>query len=113
VYFKRLGKSLSEKMPKEIVLNTAYGGFSPSDEVKRLYLEATKHIPRGKNWYFSTDVARDDPALIQAIRTVGLENAGGPFTKLKIIEIPDDVLEWDIMDYDGVEWVAERHRTWS
>jgi hypothetical protein len=100
-------------MPKEIVLNTAYGGFRPSHEVQTLYLEATKHIPRSKNWYFATDVERDDPVLIQIIRTVGLENAGGPFTKLKIIEIPDDVLEWDVADYDGVEWVAERHRTWA
>ena len=34
--------------------------------------------------------------------------------KLKIVEIPDDVPEdgWTIQDYDGKEWVAEKHRTW-
>ena len=30
---------------------------------------------------------------------------------LKMVEIPDDV-EWEIADYDGKEWVAEKHRTW-
>ena len=31
---------------------------------------------------------------------------------LKIIEIPDDV-DWIIEEYDGNEWVAEKHRTWG
>jgi hypothetical protein len=31
---------------------------------------------------------------------------------IKIIEIPDDVKDWYIADYDGVEWVAES-RTWG
>ena len=30
----------------------------------------------------------------------------------KIVEIPADV-EWQIQEYDGMEWVAEKHRTWS
>jgi hypothetical protein len=43
-------------------------------------------------------VERDDPALIQIIRSVGFEKpGGGPFTKLKIIEIPDDVPEWEVV----------------
>jgi hypothetical protein len=28
-----------------------------------------------------------------------------------VIEIPDDV-EWIIVDYDGMEHIAEKHRTW-
>jgi len=31
---------------------------------------------------------------------------------LKIVDIPDGV-EWEIEEYDGMEWVAEKHRTWS
>lgn len=31
---------------------------------------------------------------------------------LKIVEIPPDV-DWEINEYDGVEWVAETHRTWG
>ena len=100
-------------MGREIVINTVYGGFSVSDEVKRRYKEATRYVVRDRDWYLNTDALRDDPVLIRTIREVGLEKAGGTFSRLKIIEIPDDVLAWDIQDYDGVEWVAERHRTWS
>jgi len=31
---------------------------------------------------------------------------------LRIIEIPDGV-EWQIEEYDGDEWIAEKHRTWK
>jgi len=31
---------------------------------------------------------------------------------LKIVEVPDDA-NWYIAEYDGLEHVAERHRTWS
>jgi hypothetical protein len=57
------------------------------------------------------DVARDDPHLIQVVEELG-ELADGRFAQLKIVEIPDDV-EWQIDEYDGLEWVAEKHRTWS
>lgn len=32
-------------------------------------------------------------------------------TEIKIVDVPDDV-DWTIADYDGAEWVAEKHRTW-
>ena len=40
------------------------------------------------------------------------ERANSIFSDLKIVEVPDDV-EWTIKDYDGIEWVAEVHRTWE
>jgi hypothetical protein len=39
------------------------------------------------------------------------ESTNSNFATLKIVEIPDDV-DWIIQEYDGTEWVAERHRTW-
>lgn len=57
------------------------------------------------------DVPRDDPVLIQVIEELG-EEADGRHASLKIVEIPDDV-EWQIEEYDGSEWIAEVHRTWS
>lgn len=54
---------------------------------------------------------RDDPVLVQVVQEMGA-NAGGRFAALKIVEIPADV-DWQIEEYDGMEWVAEKHRTWS
>lgn len=54
---------------------------------------------------------RTDSVLIQVIEELG-KDANGRFADLAIIEIPDDV-EWEIEEYDGVEWIAEKHRTWS
>ena len=56
---------------------------------------------------------RSDPDLIAVIEELG-EEANGWAAELAIVEIPDDVNgNWYIHDYDGMEWVAERHRTWS
>ena len=57
------------------------------------------------------DLVRDDPVLIQVVRELGTK-ANAPVAKLKIGEIPASV-EWQIEEYDGKEWVAERHRTWD
>jgi hypothetical protein len=54
---------------------------------------------------------RDDPVLIQVVEEFGLK-ASGNYAKLKIVEIPDDV-EWQIEEYDGIEHIAELHRTWD
>ena len=63
------------------------------------------------DWYFSErDIPRDDPDLIAVVRELG-DEANGNHATLRVIEIPDDV-EWEIEEYDGQEWVAERHRTW-
>ena len=40
------------------------------------------------------------------------EDAWGCCSRLKVVEIPDGI-EWQIEEYDGKEWVAETHRTWS
>ena len=48
---------------------------------------------------------------IQVVEELG-EEANTPASKLKIVEIPDDV-EWEIEEYDGIEWVAEKHRVWG
>ena len=49
--------------------------------------------------------------IIEIVEKLG-DRANGRFAKLKIIEIPDNV-EWEIEEYDGMEWVSEKHRRWS
>lgn len=56
------------------------------------------------------EIARDDPALVQTVEELG-EHANTRFSALRVDEIPADV-EWEIEEYDGLEWIAEKHRTW-
>lgn len=55
-------------------------------------------------------IPRNDPILVQVVEELGVK-ANRSSSELKIVEIPDDV-EWQIEEYDGLEWVAEKHRTW-
>ena len=61
--------------------------------------------------FYDRDIARNDPLLIQVVEEMG-EKANDRYSDLHIVEIPDDV-EWQIEEYDGNEWIAEKHRTWS
>lgn len=90
---------------KKIVINTCYGGFSLSSSAEARYTELTNT----SDTYYR-GIARDDPALIQTVEELG-NAANGPFANLNIVEIPDDV-NWEITEYDGYEYVAEKHRTW-
>jgi hypothetical protein len=95
---------------RRVVINDCYGGFGLSDEAEALYRELAGVDVEDDKFHVS-DIARDDPLLIKVIRELG-PAADGLHAELKIIEIPADV-EWQIGEYDGNEWVAEKHRTWS
>ena len=64
----------------------------------------------GTYWY-SGDIDRDDPLLIEVVEELGEEEASGDYAKLEIVEIPDDV-GWYLDDYDGFESIHENHRSW-
>ena len=57
------------------------------------------------------DLARDDSYLVQVVEELG-RKASGRHAELKVVEIPAEV-DWEIDEYDGMEWVAEKHRTWN
>ena len=57
------------------------------------------------------DIDRTDEDLIEVIEKLK-EKANTMCSELKIIEVPDDV-DWQIEEYDGAEWVSEKHRTWG
>jgi hypothetical protein len=114
---------------QRIVINTQYGGFGLSREAKLLYLELAgmaytlepqkdrdtqlrlgdRIVVNGLE-FFDKDIARDDPALFNTVRQLG-SYSGSDYATLKVIEIPTGI-EWYIEEYDGKEWVAEKHRTW-
>jgi hypothetical protein len=64
------------------------------------------------NNYFSVyDLKRNDPLLVQVVEELG-DEANGSCAELKVVEVPGYV-SWTIEEYDGIEWVAEKHQTWS
>jgi hypothetical protein len=93
---------------RHVVINDCYGGFGLSDLAREQYKQLAGITDPG--WY-DRDVARDDPYLVKVVKELGSAASGGHAT-LKIVEIPGDV-SWHIAEYDGVEWVAEDHRTWK
>lgn len=60
--------------------------------------------------YMFKEPERNDPLLVKVVEILG-EKANGEYAELKIVEIPDDV-DWIIEEYDGAEWVSEKHRIW-
>jgi hypothetical protein len=113
-----------------IVINTCYGGFSLSRQAQELYLEragieykyhtqqdrdtqnrlGSKIIVDNKEWSSGRDIKRDDPILVGVVRQLG-RNADGENAKLKVVEVPARV-QWNIAEYNGKEWVEEKHRVW-
>jgi hypothetical protein len=96
-------------MTQKIVINTDFGGFGLSDEALELY-KVLMEIPLVTNLCY-WEIDRDDPVLIQIIEQLG-DKANDRYATLKVVEIPDDV-EWHIHEYDGMEHIAENHRTWQ
>ena len=90
----------------KIVINSCFGGFGLSDAALARYNELTGQT---LEYYFEID--RNDPNLVQVVEELG-EKADTTYSQLNIVDIPEDV-DWDIHEYDGLEHVYEKHRTWS
>ena len=90
----------------KLVINKCFGGFGLSDAAIKRYNEVTAQTLTS-----CYDVERDDPALVQVVEELGAEANDG-HSKIKVVEIPDGV-EYEIVDYDGIEHIAEKHRTWG
>jgi len=95
---------------RKFVINNCYGGFGLSESALQEYKEKAnitdENVP---NWWYLS-IERDDPILVEIVERDSLA-ASGRWSDLKIVEIPDDV-EWEICEYDGLEWIAEKHRKW-
>jgi hypothetical protein len=90
----------------KIVINDCYGGFGLSEESMEEY-KKRKGITEDI-WYW--DIPRDCPVLVEMVEQGGTD-VDGEYSELKVVDVPDDV-NWYIEEYDGMEHVAERHRTW-
>lgn len=104
----------------KIVINSRHGGYGVSKEgirhlIKLGYKPSKRELKNLNDYEFKyqmdPDLKRTDHLLIQMVEELGGKKAGDKYAYLEIVEIPDDV-DWCIKEYDGAEWVAERHRTW-
>lgn len=118
----------------KVVINACYGGFNLSEQAFEM-LMARKGVSfekeysgskiMGSHYYQPGHVGdnayyisernycedRADPDLVAVVEELK-DEANGLCAELKIVQIPSDV-EWHIAEYDGLEWVAENHRTWE
>ena len=92
----------------KIVINSEYGGFGLSDEAMTEYKNRAG-IVFDDFWIW--EIPRDCPHLVAMVEEGGTD-IGARYSYLKVVEIPDGV-DWQIEEYDGKEWIAEKHRTWS
>lgn len=123
-FFKSNSGSMYERIPVEIPSNDTFlwsaftvpnpdeVGISQknwsemTDDQKRLSNESWEKITLEQR-----PEDRSDPVLIKVVEELG-EKANGRCAELSVVEIPDGV-DWEISEYDGMEYIAEKHRTWA
>lgn len=96
---------LCPRQSMKIVINRCFGGYGLSEAAyKELGLEWDKY-----GYKFEDD--RTNPALVACVEKLG-DAASGSLSKLKVVEVPDDV-KWEIDYYEGMETVRESSREWA
>ena len=95
---------------RKIVINSCYGGFGISEFAKQ---ELEKRNVKFNTWASQREL-RESPHLIFLLEEYGADKISGKYVDLKIIEIPDieDLPEYEIDDYDGMEQILDPKRIW-
>ena len=115
----------------KVVINACHGGFGLSDEAFEKFLDRKGiawekcrnkydmfdhykkgHMGEDEHYLSCHELTgnRADTDLVAIVEEMG-RKASGDYASLVVVEIPDDV-QWHIHEYDGMEHVAENHRTW-
>jgi len=105
----------------KVVISTDFGGFNLSGEVCEFIAKVNGWTRCADDYGYdylldtsgsrldSWNIPRDNLGLVEAIEKLG---SNGVYENLKVVKVPEGV-NWYIAEYDGKEWVAERHRTWD
>ena len=94
----------------KVVINADYGTFGLSERAK-VYI-ASKAPEYVEGFHFKTHrIPRHHPALVEAVEKLDYD-ANSPYSKLKIIEVPDGI-EYGIGEHDGMEYVYEVGHIWG
>lgn len=94
----------------KVLINRCFGGFGFSDYFVEEYHKRTGTYI--SNLYDDSLSVRTSNDIIELVEKIGPEKSSGGLSKLKIVEVPDDV-EWEIHEYDGMERIHEKHRAWE
>jgi len=116
----------------KVVINSCFGGFGLSDAAfeklldrKGVAWEKIKdkydldvyykagHLEEEDHYlsYRQFTENRADPDLVAVVEQFG-NDVNTVYSKLRIVDIPDDV-EYTVEECDGLEHIAENHRTWD
>ena len=87
----------------KVVINNCFGGFGLNSEAMAEYCRR-----KGVEKVRDHRIPRDDTDLVALVEKGGADTR---YSRLVVIEIPDGV-DWQIEEYDGLEHIAEAHRTW-
>jgi hypothetical protein len=85
-----------------------------SEQELREQIEGWYGFPIIKNEVITDEHRYSDrtcPVLVKVVESLGRE-ANGSCSDLKVVEIPDGI-EWGIEEYDGMETIHEKHRSWG
>lgn len=76
--------------------------------------DSQEYIDKFEEQHFLTSsIERNDPMLVEVVKELGTKRASDGYSNIVIVTIPEDV-DWFIAenDWDGMEWVQERSRSW-
>ena len=106
----------------KVVLNSCFGGFGLSKEAIKMLIDKHGLDINSEHGYVdnedfglvdeSHDAYRMDKRLISVVEELGVEEASGKYAELRIVDVPDEVVDvhgWHIDDYDGCESVHQSH----
>ena len=87
----------------EVMYNAAYGGFSFSEEAKRLYCEDRGIAMLGMNFY---EMKRTDPCMIKLVKELK-QKVNSTFSNIQLEKIEKKYENFfSIEEYDGYESVS-------
>ena len=115
-YLKRKGKECFIYSDE----NIGIGKFYRKTQIENANIFSTyttKDFGKTTTWdeikehvFYPNNIDREDLDLIYVVKKLG-NKANGTCSELKIVEIPDGI-EFELSEYDGLETVEEKHRSW-
>jgi len=110
----------------KIVINSDAGKYGLSDLAFERYLAETnqtwtsevidgikRYLNPDKHIIFPEEISRQDPLLIAIVEELA-EKSWGPNCRLKVIDLPEDLLDWELLEErEGNETIREKHRIYQ